>query len=304
MGLFAPASFGFRDPCLPVGPRGLIFPFDLEQQTTVKRQDTMSPSPHTSKDSAAGAGSRPDAASIDAAEIRKFEAIAAEWWNPEGKFRPLHQLNPLRLTFIRNQILAAQGRESYAKDLRPLEGLRILDIGCGGGLLCEPLARMGAKVTGLDASHRNVEIARIHAAQSNIEIEYLAESAEEFAEKGRRFDVVLAMEVVEHVADLPSLLSAAAEMMEPQGLFFGATLNRTVKSLLLAKVGAEYLLRWLPVGTHDWRRFLKPSEFLGQLRALGLEYRAVEGTRYDPLTGSWLPTEDLSVNYAICAQKN
>jgi 2-polyprenyl-6-hydroxyphenyl methylase/3-demethylubiquinone-9 3-methyltransferase len=245
-----------------------------------------------------------DARSVDAAEIRKFEVIAAEWWDPEGKFRPLHQLNPLRLSFIRNQILAALGREAYAKDLRPLESLRILDIGCGGGLLCESLARMGATVTGLDASHRNIEIARLHATKSNLEIEYLAGNAEDFAQEGRLFDVVLAMEVVEHVADLPSFLTAAVEMMEPEALFFGATLNRTMKSLLFAKVGAEYLLRWLPVGTHDWRRFLKPSEFLGQLRALGLECRAVEGTRYDPLTGSWLPTEDLSVNYALCAQKS
>jgi 2-polyprenyl-6-hydroxyphenyl methylase/3-demethylubiquinone-9 3-methyltransferase len=241
---------------------------------------------------------------VDASEIRKFEAIAAEWWDPEGKFRPLHQLNPLRMAFIRDQILAARGREDYAGDLRPLEGLRIVDVGCGGGLLCEPLARLGAKVTGLDASHRNIEIARIHAAASNLAIDYRAESAEVFLEKGQRFDAVLAMEVVEHVADLPAFLDASVALMEPDGLFFGATLNRTLKSLLLAKIGAEYLLRWLPVGTHDWRRFLKPSEFLRELRALGLECRALAGTRYDPLTGTWQPTEDLSVNYAICAQKS
>jgi 2-polyprenyl-6-hydroxyphenyl methylase / 3-demethylubiquinone-9 3-methyltransferase len=197
------------------------------------------------------------APSIDPAEIAKFAAMAEAWWDPDGKFRPLHRLNPARLTYVRDSCAARFQRD--AKGVRPLADLGLIDIGCGGGLLCEPLARLGARVTGIDAGERNIAIARNHAAESELQIDYREATAESLAAAGERFDVVLSMEVVEHVADPAGFLAACAALVAPGGLLIVATLNRTAKSFALAIVGAEYLLRWVPRGTHDWRRFLRPS---------------------------------------------
>jgi 2-polyprenyl-6-hydroxyphenyl methylase/3-demethylubiquinone-9 3-methyltransferase len=260
------------------------------------------------KTARAGAGDRAAdesaaAASLDAQEIAKFSAIADEWWDTEGSFRPLHRLNPTRLRFIRDHCLGRFGGEDGG--LTPLKGLKILDIGCGGGLLCEPLCRLGAQVTGIDPSERNITVAALHAKQGRLDIDYRATSAEALAESGARFDVVLTMEVLEHVADVAGLLQAAGSMLRPGGLLFGATLNRTPKSFAFAIVGAEYLLRWLPRGTHEWRRFLKPSELAAGLRQAGLGLKDLTGVVYNPVDGSWRPDpKDLDVNYMLVATKD
>ncbi len=241
-------------------------------------------------------------ASVDPDEVAKFAALAGEWWDPAGKFAPLHRLNPARLTFIRDRIAAHTGRDPLAE--RPLAGLRVLDIGCGGGLLCEPLARLGAQVTGIDAAEQNVVAAAEHAAEARLDIDYRHSTAEAFSESGASFDLVLNMEVVEHVADVTAFLQAAAALVAPGGAMALATLNRTPKSFALAIVGAEYILRWLPRGTHDWRRFLRPSELVASLRAAGLETRELTGVTYNPLTGAWrLAPHDLEVNYMVFAVK-
>jgi len=241
-------------------------------------------------------------ASLDDEEVAKFSAIAEEWWDPTGSFRPLHRLNPTRLRFIRDHCLRHFGGE--AGGLTPLKSLKILDIGCGGGLLCEPLTRLGAQVTGVDPSERNITVAALHAKEGGLKIDYRATSAEALAESGASFDVVLAMEVLEHVADVAGLLDAAGRMLKPGGLLFGATLNRTPKSFAFAIVGAEYLLRWLPRGTHDWRRFLKPSELAAALRRAGLDLTDITGVIYNPVDGSWrADPKDLDVNYMLVAAK-
>ncbi len=246
-------------------------------------------------------------ASVDPDEIAKFAALAGEWWDPAGKFAPLHRLNPARLTFIRDRIAAHAGRDPLAE--RPLAGLRVLDIGCGGGLLCEPMARLGAAVTGIDAAEKNVAVADEHAAEAGLDIDYRHGTAEALAAEtragnGAGFDLVLNMEVVEHVADVAAFLQASAALVGPGGAMVLATLNRTAKSFALAIVGAEYLLRWLPRGTHDWRRFLRPSELVAYLRAAGLETRELTGVTYNPLTGAWrLAPRDLDVNYMVFAVK-
>ncbi len=214
-------------------------------------------------------------ASVDPGEVAKFAALAGEWWDPAGTFAPLHRLNPARLTFIRDRIAAHAGRDPLAE--RPLAGLRVLDIGCGGGLLCEPMARLGAAVTGIDAAEKNVAVAAEHAAEAGLDIDYRHSTAEALAAEARAaetrsaeigagngagFDLVLNMEVVEHVADVAAFLQASAALVAPGGAMALATLNRTPKSFALAIVGAEYVLRWLPRGTHDWRRFLRPSELV------------------------------------------
>ncbi|GAB4394236.1 MAG: bifunctional 2-polyprenyl-6-hydroxyphenol methylase/3-demethylubiquinol 3-O-methyltransferase UbiG [Kiloniellaceae bacterium] len=243
-----------------------------------------------------------DSASIDAEEIAKFSAMAETWWDPDGKFRPLHRFNPVRLGFIRDRLCAHFGRDPL-KD-NPLKGLKLLDVGCGGGLLSEPLARLGAEVTGLDAAEKNIRIAALHAEESGLEIDYRHGSVEALADSGAAFDAVLNMEVVEHVADVGSFLSASAAVVRPGGLMILATLNRTPKAFLLAIVGAEYVLRWLPRGTHDWRRFLKPSELARALRPAGLEVTEMTGVAYNPLTDSWrLAPRDLDVNYMLVAQR-
>ncbi|MGF1631663.1 MAG: bifunctional 2-polyprenyl-6-hydroxyphenol methylase/3-demethylubiquinol 3-O-methyltransferase UbiG [Kiloniellaceae bacterium] len=250
----------------------------------------------------AQATGRPGAASIDEAEIAKFAAMAEAWWDPEGKFRPLHRFNPVRLAFIRDRLCERFGRDPKAD--RPLKGLKLLDVGCGGGLLSEPLARLGAEVTGLDAAEQNIKVAALHAEEAGLAIDYRHGSVEALAEGKSRYDAVLNMEVVEHVADVGSFLDASAALVRPGGLMILATLNRTPKAFLLAIVGAEYLLRWLPRGTHDWRRFQRPSELAGKLRRAGLEIEELMGVAYNPLTDGWrLAPRDLDVNYMMLAVK-
>jgi len=239
--------------------------------------------------------------SVDAAEIARFSALAEEWWDPLGQFRPLHRLNPLRLGYVRDRAAAHFGLDPKAG--RPLAGLSLLDIGCGGGLLCEPLERLGGRVTGIDASERNIAIARAHAALSELAVDYRTTTAEELAREGRHFDIVLTMEVVEHVADVRSFLEAGLALLAPQGMMVIATINRTPQSFALAIVGAEYLLRWLPRGTHDWRKFLRPSELAAHLRASGARLAALTGVRYSLITDRFSLSDDLSVNYMALALK-
>jgi len=237
---------------------------------------------------------------VDRAEVAKFEAMAAEWWDPGGKFRPLHMLNPCRLDYVVDQIAAEFGRDP--KTPRPFEGLRLLDIGCGGGLLAEPMARLGAEVVGVDAAARNIPVARLHAEQSGLAIDYRLGTAEALADAGETFDVVLAMEVIEHVADPPAFLAACRSLLKPGGLLICSTINRNPKSWLLAVVGAEHVLRWLPKGTHDWRKFITPAELETLQRGAGLAPVDAKGFVFDPLDWSWRRSErDLSVNYVTAS---
>jgi 2-polyprenyl-6-hydroxyphenyl methylase/3-demethylubiquinone-9 3-methyltransferase len=208
-----------------------------------------------------------NAGTVDATEVAKFEAMAAEWWDPNGKFKPLHMLNPCRLDYVVNQIAAEFGRDPKAR--LPFVGLRLLDIGCGGGLLAEPMARLGATVVGVDAAARNIPVAELHAAQSELSIDYRHGTAEDLASVGERFDVVLNMEVVEHVSDPTAYLAACRDLLKPGGLMICSTINRNPKSWLLAIVGAEHIMRWLPRGTHDWRRFITPDELFELLCPAG-----------------------------------
>jgi len=234
--------------------------------------------------------------SIDPGELEKFRALAEEWWDPDGKFRPLHKFNPVRLEYIRDRACAHFQRDTSS--LTPLSGLTVLDVGCGGGLLCEPLARLGAAVTGIDAVSRNIEIARVHAETSAISIDYRTATVEELADEDRRYDIVLNMEVVEHVADVDAFLGACGAAVSDGGLMFFATLNRTAKAFALAIVGGEYILRWLPRGTHDWRKFVRPSELTRALTGAGIEVADLTGVTYSPLTDQWsLNRRDLDVNY-------
>jgi len=239
--------------------------------------------------------------SIDPGEVAKFSAIAAEWWDPTGKFAPLHKFNPVRLGFIRGEACSHFGRDPRA--LRPFQGLALLDIGCGGGLLSEPMARLGFAVTGADASEKNIGTARAHAAQSGLEIDYRATSAESLVEEGLAFDVVLNMEVVEHVADVSAYLAACTRLVKPGGLTFVATLNKTLKSLALAKIGAEYVLNWLPRGTHDWNRFLPPAQLKAALEETGLTILKTQGVSFDPLGWDWKLSSDVDVNYMLVARR-
>jgi len=242
-----------------------------------------------------------DSASIDPAEVAKFSALAAEWWDPAGKFAPLHKFNPVRLGFIRGEAAAHFSRDS--RSLRPFEGLSLLDIGCGGGLLSEPMARLGFAVTGADASERNIGTASAHAAQSGLSIDYRATSAEVLAAAGRSYDVVLNMEVIEHVADVSAYLAACAALVKPGGLTVVATLNRTLKSLALAKIGAEYVLNWLPRGTHDWNRFIPPGDLKNSLEECGLTVLKTQGVSFDLLHWDWKLSPDVDVNYMVVARK-
>lgn len=239
--------------------------------------------------------------SIDAAEIDKFQRIAAEWWSPDGRFRPLHRLNPLRIGFIRDALVAQFGCDPRA--LRPLEGLRILDIGCGGGLLSEPMARLGAEVVGVDPAPGNVDVARLHARQSGLAIDYRTATAEDLAAAGESFDVVLAMEVVEHVADVEAFLATCAGMVRPGGVLVLATINRTLKAAALAIGGAEYLLRWLPRGTHEYRKFVRPEEAEAALAAAGLGVTRRTGVVFSLLDGDWRLSHDMDVNYMLAATR-
>ena len=238
-------------------------------------------------------------ASVDPAETAKFAAMAEAWWDPHGKFRPLHKFNPTRIAYIRDRLARHRNRDPL--DNRPLDGLRLLDIGCGGGLLAEPMARLGATVTGIDAVERNIRVARAHAADSSLAIDYRVGTAEDLAAGGAKFDAVLTLEVVEHVADLQAFLAACCALLADDGLLFIATINRTAKAFALAVVGAEYVLRWLPRGTHDWRKFVRPSEIATGLRRHGVDIAEITGVGYSPLTDKWSLTRDLDVNYMLMA---
>lgn len=237
---------------------------------------------------------------IDPAEVAKFEAMAAEWWDPQGKFKPLHMLNPCRLDYLTAQIAAEFDRDLTAP--MPFAGLRVLDIGCGGGLLSEPMARLGAQVVGADAAPGNLPVARLHAAQSGLTIDYRHASAEELVAQGEVFDVVLNMEVVEHVADPLAYLTACHDLLKPGGLHLCSTINRNPKSYAMAIFGAEVVMRWLPRGTHDWRKFITPDELFDLLRRAGLDPVDRQGMVFNPLGWSWsLSHRDLSVNYVTAA---
>ena len=239
---------------------------------------------------------------IDPAEVAKFEAMAAEWWDPNGKFKPLHMLNPCRLDYLVTQIAAQFGRDLKAP--RPFDGLRLLDIGCGGGLLSEPMARLGATVVGADAAGGNIPVARLHAEQSGLTIDYRHCAAEDLAAAGERFDVVLAMEIIEHVADPQGFVNTCAELLAPGGLMFCSTMNRNPKSYMMAIIGAERVMRWLPVGTHDWSKFVTPDELYALIRTAGLDPVDRKGMVFNPLSWRWsLSDRDLSVNYVTASVK-
>jgi len=249
----------------------------------------------------ASAAPRPDkASSVDAREVARFEALAETWWDPDGPMRPLHRLQPVRLGYIRRRLLARFGGEERA--LRPFRALRLLDLGCGGGLLSEPLARMGAQVTAVDAAEGNVRAARAHADAAGLAIDYRRATAEELVAAGERFDAVVCMEVVEHVADAGAFLADAVALVRPGGLLLLSTLNRTPRAYLLAVVGAERVLRWLPPGTHEWRRFVRPAELLGHLETAGARLVDVTGVSFVPVGATWRESRDRGVNYMACAE--
>ena len=239
---------------------------------------------------------------VDETEVAKFEAMAADWWDPTGKFAPLHMMNPVRLDYITAQIAA-----EYGRDLRgplPFKGLRILDIGCGGGLLSEPMARLGATVVGADAAEGNIPVARVHAEQSGLKIDYRHTTAEALAAAGEQFDVVLNMEVVEHVADPLAFLTACRALLKPGGLMIASTLNRNPKSFALAIIGAEYVMRWLPKGTHDWQKFITPDELFALIENAGLDPVDRKGFVFNPISWRWsISDRDLSVNYVTASLK-
>ncbi len=241
------------------------------------------------------------AASVDPAEIERFAALADRWWDPNGTFRPLHALNPVRIAYVRDALIAAHDRD--ATSLRPLVGLRLLDVGCGGGLMAEPLCRLGAEVVAIDAADRNVQAAQHHAAEQGLTIDYRHGTAEALAADGERFDAVLALEVVEHVADLDAFVAACGALLEPGGSLFVATLNRTLAAYALAVVAAERILGWLPVGTHDWSRFVRPADMVRLLRRCDLGVTDMSGVTYNPLARRWSLSRNLSVNYMVCARK-
>ena len=243
----------------------------------------------------------PHAASIDRAEVARFEAIAATWWDPAGPMAVLHRFNPVRLAYIRDAACRHFGRDSKAPF--PLADLTIVDVGCGGGVLSEPLARLGATVTGLDPAPTNVAVAQAHADAAGVRVDYRARTIEDVVAGGERFDIVLAMEVVEHVVDRTAFVATACAAVKPGGLLFAATLNRTLRSYALAIVGAEYVLGWLPKGTHDWEKFVKPRELADDVAAGGLTVTDTTGVVFNPLDGSWRASRDTAVNYMIAARR-
>ncbi len=238
---------------------------------------------------------------VDDAEIARFSAMAAEWWNPHGKFKPLHRFNPVRVGYLRDRIAGHYGRDPLAP--QPLAGLKLLDVGCGGGLLAEPLTRLGAEVTGIDASGPGLMAAKLHAGQMNLAIDYRETTVEDLAASGARYDVVLNMEVIEHVADRPGFLSASVAALKPGGLMVVATLNRSAKAYALAIVGAEYILGWLPRGTHDWKKFVRPDELSAEMSGAGLTIDETMGVAYNPISDRWSLSRDTGVNYMIAGTK-
>jgi 2-polyprenyl-6-hydroxyphenyl methylase/3-demethylubiquinone-9 3-methyltransferase len=240
--------------------------------------------------------------SVDPREVERFARMAAKWWDPRGPMAPLHKLNPLRVGYIRDRAAERFGRDP--KLLGCLKGLRMLDIGCGAGILSEPLARLGADLVGIDPAAENIEAARLHAADGGVAVDYRATTAEALAEAGERFDVVLAMEVVEHVVDVPAFVATCASMVRPGGLLMMATLNRTLKSFALAIVGAEYVLRWVPRGTHQWDKFVKPGELETAIEAAGLQVIGERGVIYNPLADRWQLSSDMDVNYMLAAARD
>lgn len=238
---------------------------------------------------------------LDEREVERFRALSQKWWDPEGEFAPLHAIGPERMRFLREQLVRHFARDADAA--RPLAGLRIADIGCGGGLVSEPLARLGAEVTGIDPAEENVEAASTHAAQSGLEIDYRAARAEDLAQDGAQFDAVIALEVVEHVPDVPAFIAVCASLLRPGGMMLLSTINRTARAFALAIVGAEYVLRWLPRGTHQWDRFVRPEELENALASSGLRRVETRGLTFNPLTRAWRLSDDASVNYFMSAAK-
>lgn len=238
---------------------------------------------------------------IDSGEIAKFAAMADEWWDPAGKFKPLHKFNPVRLAYIRDWALRQFSRDET--QMRPLEGLRVLDIGCGGGLLTEPLTRLGASVAGIDAGDKNIAVAKLHAERMGLSIDYRTTTSEALAAEGARFDIVLNMEVVEHVSNVPLYMKSCADLVAPGGLLFSATLNRTARALLFAKFAAEYVLRWLPPGTHDWSKFLTPNELKALITRNGLKITDECGVVFHPLADEWRKSRDMGINYMVLAER-
>lgn len=239
---------------------------------------------------------------VDPAEIAKFEAMAAEWWDPTGKFKPLHMLNPCRLEYIVDQVTAEFSRDPSAPE--PLAGLRLLDIGCGGGLLSEPMARLGAEVVGADAAERNIPVAKVHAAKMGLSIDYRHTSAEALAAAGEQFDVILNMEVVEHVSDPQAYLDACAALLKPGGIMIASTINRNPKSYMMAIIGAEHIMRWLPKGTHEWSKFITPDELFAMITDAGLTPVDRKGFVFNPIQWTWsISSRDLSVNYVTASTK-
>jgi 2-polyprenyl-6-hydroxyphenyl methylase / 3-demethylubiquinone-9 3-methyltransferase len=243
----------------------------------------------------------PTARTVDQTEVDRFSRIAAEWWDPKGKFKPLHKFNPARLGYLKREICGHFSRNADAAD--SFTGLDIVDIGCGGGLISEPMARLGARVTGIDPSETNIEVARLHAGQSGLAIDYRPTTAEDLDAAGDRFDVVLALEVIEHVADVQAFLETVSNLVRPGGLLVVATLNRTIKALGLAIIGAEYVLRWLPRGTHSWDKFVKPEEVEAPLQDFGLTLLDRSGIVFDPFRDTWKESRDTDVNYVVLAAK-
>ena len=240
-------------------------------------------------------------ASLDPGEVEKFSNLAAEWWNPKGKFAVLHNFNPVRLAWIKEQATARLSRDPFER--RPLAGLRLLDIGCGGGLLCEPMARLGADVVGVDPADKNIRTAEIHAAGQELAIDYRTATAEDLAASSEAFDIILAMEVIEHVVDPAAFTKVCAHLLKPGGLLFIATISRTLKSFALAVIGAEYILGWLPRGTHQWEKLITPEELRGWLAASGLAVLDQTGVAYHPLSGEWRRARDMDVNYMLVARR-
>ena len=238
---------------------------------------------------------------INKKEIDKFSKIANEWWNPEGKFKPLHKFNPLRIDYLKKNIIKHFDMKNK-KNNKPLNGVSILDIGCGGGLLSEPMFRLGAKVTGIDASEKNIKIAKFHSKKQNLKINYLCTSPDNMKGK-EKFDVVLNMEIVEHVDNLDLFLKESSSHLKKNGIMFIATLNKTLKSYVFAIVGAEYILRWLPIGTHEWEKFVTPKYLNNLSKKNNLKEKKVDGMKFDILKNQWMLTEDLSVNYISMFEK-